>query len=422
MAAHLAHHHRCHYAAAVGDSGARRFRAAGSQEQVRGEKTERQAEVRKLEIGKAVERELKGGEAHLYAITLNGNSYFNAVVAQRGIDVVVVSAPGGKPLLEMDSPNGDKGDEPVAFISQRAGLYRLQIKSLEKAAPGGRYEIRVMEVRAASEKDRATLAGERLLREAAKLADEANGFRAQGKYDQALPLAERALSIREKALGGEHPLSAQALNNVAELYFLKGDYANAELFKRALAIREKTLGAEHPSTALSLYSLSWFYLAKGDTRQAIAFQIRANEIDERDLLRNLASGSERQKLAYLNRNSFHTDSTLSLHLQFAPADVEIRRAALTRLLRRKGRSLDAMMDAIAQLRRHASSADQSLLDQLAETRSQHANLVNKGVGREGLAQYKASLEALEAREEELENSISGRSAFIGARACRRQIQ
>lgn len=40
---------------------------------------------------------------------------------------------------------------------------------------------------------------------------------AQGNYDEAEPLFTRALAIREKALGPEHPDVASSLNNLAVL-------------------------------------------------------------------------------------------------------------------------------------------------------------------------------------------------------------
>ncbi len=59
----------------------------------------------------------------------------------------------------------------------------------------------------------------------------------------------RALAIREKALGPDHPDTAQSLNNLAILYKNQGQYEQAEpLYQRALAIREKTLGPDHPET------------------------------------------------------------------------------------------------------------------------------------------------------------------------------
>ena len=61
---------------------------------------------------------------------------------------------------------------------------------------------------------------------------------------------KRALAIREKALGPDHPDVAVSLNNLAGLYAYQGRYADAEpLFKRALAIREKALGPDHPDVA-----------------------------------------------------------------------------------------------------------------------------------------------------------------------------
>src|SRR5689334_9622341 len=64
-----------------------------------------QADVRNLEMGRPVERELAGGESHVYQIQLAAGQYLGAVVEQRGIDVAVtVSAPDGKPLMEVDSP------------------------------------------------------------------------------------------------------------------------------------------------------------------------------------------------------------------------------------------------------------------------------------------------------------------------------
>jgi tetratricopeptide (TPR) repeat protein len=80
-----------------------------------------------------------------------------------------------------------------------------------------------------------------------------NYFHGRGTYLAAQPLYERALAIREKVLGPEHPETASSLNNLALLLQAQGDLAGARpLFERALAIREKVLGREHPDTASSL--------------------------------------------------------------------------------------------------------------------------------------------------------------------------
>jgi tetratricopeptide (TPR) repeat protein len=70
-------------------------------------------------------------------------------------------------------------------------------------------------------------------------------------YATAEPLYERALAIREKELGPEHPDIGTSLKDLALLYQAKGEYAKAEpLLQRALAISEKYLGPEHPNTAI----------------------------------------------------------------------------------------------------------------------------------------------------------------------------
>ena len=96
-------------------------------------------------------------------------------------------------------------------------------------------------------------------------------YETQGQYAKAEPLYQRALAIREKALGPEHPDVAASLNNLAVLYHAQGQYAKAEpLYQRALAIREKALGPEHPDVATSLNNLAVLYRRPGPVREGRA--------------------------------------------------------------------------------------------------------------------------------------------------------
>lgn len=105
-----------------------------------------------------------------------------------------------------------------------------------------------------------------------------------GRYDEALPLAERALALREKVFGAEHAAVAQSLNNLAILYEAKGDYARAEsLYQRTLALREKLLGAEHAEVATSLNNLAGLNYLKGDYARAEPLYQRALAIREKTL-------------------------------------------------------------------------------------------------------------------------------------------
>jgi len=82
----------------------------------------------------------------------------------------------------------------------------------------------------------------------------------EGKYQEAIPIAEKLLAIREKQLGLQNPETAGSLNSLATLYFQTGAYEKAEpLYQQALQIRQKTLGPEHPDTATSLHNLAGLY-------------------------------------------------------------------------------------------------------------------------------------------------------------------
>ena len=70
---------------------------------------------------------------------------------------------------------------------------------------------------------------------------------AKGDETEADRLYRRALTIKEKVLGPEHPDVAMTLNNLAVLYKAAGNYAEAEpLYQRAITIFEAALGPNHP--------------------------------------------------------------------------------------------------------------------------------------------------------------------------------
>src|SRR5262249_4771154 len=98
------------------------------------------------------------------------------------------------------------------------------------------------------------------LREAERLNAEAHKLDRAAQYHAALSSLERALTLREKAHGPDHPDGGQLLNGLAVLCLNKGNAGGAERFaKRALVIMEKALGPDHPDVARSLDSLASAY-------------------------------------------------------------------------------------------------------------------------------------------------------------------
>src|SRR5271165_1562714 len=87
----------------------------------------------------------------------------------------------------------------------------------------------------------------------------------QGKYQEAIPLAEKAVELAKRVYGPEQPNTAKSLNNLAELYWRMGEYAKAEpLYQEALRICQKVFGSEHPNTAAILNNLALLYKDMGE--------------------------------------------------------------------------------------------------------------------------------------------------------------
>ena len=651
-----------------------------------------------IQAGTKLDRDLAGGASQQFSISLQAGQFLKVVVEQKGIDVVVrLLDADGQILTEVDSPNGTEGPEPLAFVAKKPGLYQVQVESLEKEAPAGKYTLTVDAIRPATKEDRAGLrvgrlntktqklyqdgqsdaafeaakkaaavaekrlsaddpelavalnnlaifhrdrgelpqavqlfqrvipifekafgpdhpqlatalnnlgivlrdqgeyvlaepmlqrsntilekmlgpedpnlaAGfsnlglvyfnlgeyrkaETLLVKALAIAEKVAGpehplvgtflnilagvYQTMGDYVRAEPLYQRSLAIREKAFGPDHPTTAATLNNLALLSQTKGDFAQAEpifqrtlriwektagpehpntavalnnlallyqdkgdlaqaetTFGRALAIREKVLGPEHPDVAITLTNLgliaksrgnlklaedhfrrvlairekvlglehpdvadilcslgmlkqetghlaegepmllrAWaidrkslgekhpdvagtasllaeFYQREGQLEKAIGYQVQANDIREHELALNLVAGSERQKVLYLNQSQTDLDQTLSLLAADDGRNREGLRAGLTVVLRRKGRSLDAMADSIQTLRQRASAEDRALLDELtaAKTALAVASLQSGGVV--STTPLGKRIAALEVNIERLETKISARS-------------
>lgn len=77
------------------------------------------------------------------------------------------------------------------------------------------------------------------LKEANSLSSRVVELYKAGKFDEALPIAENVLSIRERVLPANDRRIADAVGNIASLQYAKGETEKAEkLYERALAIRE----------------------------------------------------------------------------------------------------------------------------------------------------------------------------------------
>jgi hypothetical protein len=120
------------------------------------ERVSAQTTTTALQPGTPIERTLAAGQTHVYTISLEQDQLLQLVVEQRGIDVVVrVISPAGRRVGEFDTPNGAEGPENITVIAEAPGVYRIEVAPLgpnENLRPG-RYEIKVAELRKATEEE-----------------------------------------------------------------------------------------------------------------------------------------------------------------------------------------------------------------------------------------------------------------------------
>jgi CHAT domain-containing protein/Tfp pilus assembly protein PilF len=233
------------------------------------------------------------------------------------------------------------------------------------------------------------------------------------KLALAKKMIQRAGEIYEKTLGSEHPDYGGILNQLGNIAQIEGDYERAEeLYQRALAIREKALGKDHPDVAGVAVNMAVMYWKKGDESRAVEFLTRANDSRELNLVPILATGSEDQKRLYLQTLASGTDTAISLHTITWPGKLDAARLALTTILRRKGRTLDAMAGQIDALRQRAGKRDRALLDELVKVRTQLATLIMRGPGKMLREQHRELVNRLRAIGEGLEAQIGAQSADL----------
>jgi CHAT domain-containing protein/Tfp pilus assembly protein PilF len=130
---------------------------------------------------------------------------------------------------------------------------------------------------------RKRILGERHLEYATGLGNLALMYRSVGDYERAEVLFQQALEIDRVALGDvAHPDYAIDLNNLASLYLVTGKYAQAEpLYREALDIRKQLFGEQHPAFAQSLNNLGGLYFEMGDYARAEPAFRQVLEIDKK---------------------------------------------------------------------------------------------------------------------------------------------
>lgn len=203
------------------------------------------------------------------------------------------------------------------------------------------------------------------LKEAAELTDTVAKLLNERKADEALPLAKRALQIREKLLPPTDFKISISLSYLADVYIVKGDDGAAkqtlerllklleerfgpdnvnltptldrlavlynrdgnarkaeEMYQRGLAVREKAYGPESAKVAESTYALAQFYRHRGDFDRALTNYKRTLSIHGKLSGVNTPEFERASNgvycLAYESKNFRVNEDLEAIRKQFAP--------------------------------------------------------------------------------------------------------
>ena len=108
--------------------------------------------------------------------------------------------------------------------------------------------------------------------------DLADAYRVQSAYKQAEPLFTKVLETRRRVLGEDNPATLSSINELASLYLDQGRDAQAEpLLVKALELQRRVLGPDHPDTLTSLHDLATAYDGERKIEQAESLAIQALE-------------------------------------------------------------------------------------------------------------------------------------------------
>ncbi|HEX8266323.1 MAG TPA: CHAT domain-containing protein [Pyrinomonadaceae bacterium] len=232
-----------------------------------------QQEDAELKLGKPIERNLAGNEAHSYKIVLAANQYLHVVVDQRGIDVVVaLFAPDGKKMTEVDSPNGTHGLEPISVVAEAAGNYRLEVRSLEAAAEAGRYQVKVEELRTGTQQDKNRIAAQNAAQQAYTEGDQLRGEGSAGSLRKAIDKYQEALPLWRTV--NDSAKEASTLNSIGFVYSSLGEKQKAlDFYNRALPLRRAV--GDSNGEAYTLNNIGAVFDILGEKQKALDFYNQA---------------------------------------------------------------------------------------------------------------------------------------------------
>lgn len=218
-----------------------------------------------LELGKPVIQVLDANQTHVYQIAIASGQFLRVIVDQKDFSLAVTLFDSdGTKILERDNPNIKLGPEILSFVTEKAGRYRLEIRSSESGARG-RYDVVIESLRVANQTDKTRVTAEKSFLEGENLSAQATkeGFLgAIQKYEEALALLQGV---------GERYSEAVVLYSIGKAFDKTGEKRKAlDYYRKALSLFQ-TAG----SWDEIFKDLNGLYLLMGGKQKAFDYLVEA---------------------------------------------------------------------------------------------------------------------------------------------------
>jgi CHAT domain-containing protein len=279
-------------------------------------------EIRPLDVGKTLEREIAGVDSHSYRLPCEANSLVRLSLERNNNNATLVISTDPPDVGSLISrATNQQGIEQISLVTEAAADFKIIVRQNRKDAPVGSYKITVEELRAATTREMAqhTLLQARQFlnrnsvearkkalekyQEALRIAENLNDLPLQAAALRGIGLTYRVEREREKELDSlrqaleiikktdDAPTRILILNDLGQSYFLLQDRQNAlENYQQALALSRDI--KDRASQATSLRNLTTLYASINQAEEAekfanLAVQVWRDAKDRREEGREL---------------------------------------------------------------------------------------------------------------------------------------
>ena len=216
-----------------------------------------------LTPGTPVSRAVGVQDKHSFEVRAEKGHYASVTVEQKDADVAVsLFGPDQKLIARTDTASLWSTPEQISFVAETAGLHRIEVEGLARRTPPPSFEIRLTALRAATEQDRARVAGERVY----AAAEDLRNSGAPDSLKKAIPKYEEAVALWQSS--GDDLLRAKAIHGLAFMHGSLNDYAKGmQLDEEARALYQA--GGDLRGEASALSAIGVFSRVTGNSTKAL---------------------------------------------------------------------------------------------------------------------------------------------------------